>query len=148
MLDYQTLDTIADAYSPLLALIALFCIFYSAKKLDWKKCRAQVALLLGGLFIIYGLKYLDIFFNIWSLFSLDYSTHTAFAWVFILFLIVNLPKYWMVLTASFVSYMLLMLYQGYHGIGDIISTVIVISLMMLPMVLLYKRQNSLTLNKE
>jgi hypothetical protein len=142
MLDYQTLDTIADAYSPLLALIALFCIFYSAKKLDWKKCRAQVALLLGGLFIIYGLKYLDIFFNIWSLFSLDYSTHTAFAWVFILFLIVNLPKYSSVLGVSVFAYMSLMQYQGYHSVSDMATTLIVVSLLQVPLLILFLRRQT------
>ena len=142
MLDYQTLDTIADAYSPLIALIALFCIFYSAKKLDWGKCRAQVALLLGGLFIIYGLQFLDNHFIIWGRFSLDYSTHTAFAWVFTLFLIVNLPKYSSVLGVSVFAYMSLMLYQGYHSVNDMATTLIVVSLLQVPLFILFLRRQT------
>ncbi len=142
MLDYQILDTIADAYTPLLGLIALACLAKSAFQAKWKLLATQTTLLFAGIVIVYGLQYIDEQLHLWSSISLDYSTHTAIALVLNVFILVLIKKYWLAISAVFVFYLLLMLYQGYHGVADIVSTMLVIGTMYLPMVLLYQGRST------
>ena len=59
---------------------------------------------------------------------MDYSTHTALSLVLTLFLATGHRKYRGLVAASFVAYLLLMLYQGYHTVADIVSTAAAVGL--------------------
>ena len=125
-MDYETLDTIADAYTPLLAVSALLAIIFipSAKRFTDMVLRFLFLLLL--LIMAYGLMFLDQWLDLWPALGWDYSTHTAVAFVLVIFLSIMLPKLMAVFNASLVVYFALMLYQQYHTVADIISTVIVV----------------------
>jgi len=77
MPSYETLDAIADAYIPLLALISLLLIAVRLFKAQWKPAGRGMAGFIAVAFIAYGLMFLDRFLGIWPAVGLDYSTHTA-----------------------------------------------------------------------
>ncbi len=126
MLSYETLDAIADSYNPLLALISLALIATGLWKAQWKLARVRILAFAVAALVAYGFMLLDGYLNIWSAFSLDYSTHTAVSLGLIIFLSFNAPKLIAVWVVSFISYVLLMLYQRYHTISDIATTSVVV----------------------
>ncbi len=135
MLSYEVLDTIADSYNPLLALIALIFIVKALLYSQWKLLGLRLAAFFAVAITAYGLMFLDNRLNIWSYWGLDYSTHTAIAVGLVLFLSFVRPQlriWWFV---SFIGYVLLMLYQRYHTIADILTTGITVSI---PLLLAFK----------
>ena len=142
MLDYQTLDTIADSYTPLLAIL---CLGYLAKSLFRKEFTAFKTL---GLFVIYslavsyGIMFWDNHFNIWPAFELDYSTHTAVALslvVSLCLMVRSLSRLWI---ASLLMYMTLMEYQNYHSLTDMLSTALVVGIFLAPFSVRILKQTS------
>ena len=79
MLDYKTLDFIADLYVPLLLLALVVLMVRSIIATDWQRFRIEISLLFYGFIIVYGLMFSDQLFSIWPRLGLDYSTHTAIA---------------------------------------------------------------------
>jgi hypothetical protein len=132
MLDYQTLDNIADAYTPALLFTCLLLIAQSCVKKKWQKATKQTALLMYGIVLTYSLMFVDQYLKIWPSFELDYSTHSAAALVLVVFLINSLSGTKLFWLFSLLSYFLLMLYQHYHSLTDIITTSLVILVFMLP----------------
>ena len=130
MLSYQQLDLIADTYIPILILTVFFVVRKSGLK-------SQAA---GAIFksviAVYALKGLNISFHLWALLGMDYSTHTALAWVFVIFLASQgwLASFFYLF--SMLLYAALMVYQEYHTIADIVST----SLVMVPVICLIQRK--------
>src|SRR5690606_6806076 len=82
----------------------------------------------GLLLVSYGLMFLDNALGIWPAVGLDYSTHTAVALTLVLSLCGLARPFWKLLASSFVLYALLMLYQKYHTVPDILSTMVPILL--------------------
>jgi len=129
MLSYEQWDMIADAYVPLLGVL---CIVVLVRRL-WiqrlESCRRGLYLIvLVG--IVYGVMFADKWGSLWGKLSLDYSTHTALAMALVVFLF---PRHRLVrisLVSSFFAYLGLMLYQEYHSMADIVSTIAVISIPM------------------
>ena len=138
MLDYQTLDIIADAYTPLLAILSVAVIAGCAFHRRWKLACLNFSLLLAGAVISYGLMYLDRTLHLWLSVGLDYSTHTAVALVLVVMLTLTLPRYTLLWSLSFLSYLLLMLYQQYHSLSDIISTAFAVGIFLFPALVLYR----------
>ena len=138
MLDYQTLDTIADAYTPILAILSVAVIAGCAFHQRWKLTCLNFSLLLAGAVISYGLMYLDRALHLWPSIGLDYSTHTAVALVLVVSLTLILPRYTLLWPVSFLCYLLLMLYQKYHSLNDIISTAFAVGIVLFPVVALFK----------
>ncbi len=122
MPSYATLDTIADFYTPLLALAALAFIVIALFKSQWRLAGQRLLTLTAALSVAYGLMFFDKHFKLWSSFGLDYSTHTAVALVLVVFLATNAPKLTTLWLVSLLAYALLMLYQGYHTVSDIVVT--------------------------
>ena len=141
---YHQLDTIADAYTPLLLILALACV----ARLWWQQRWAlasvwrTVASVLWVAFVSYGVMSLDKTLNIWPKWRMDYSTHTAVAGgltILITALLftarhINLVKgvksKWEVIAALAVAvtsacYFALMVYQQYHSFADIFTTFVV-----------------------
>lgn len=129
-MSYDTLDTIADAYTPL--LLILFLIGLGVKLyLCWPNYRESV-LHFGFLFLLlivsYGLMFIDNSFGLWPAFGSDYSTHTAVALSLVFALCVLTPRHTKWIAGSMFAYAALMVYQRYHSVVDIVSTAAVISL--------------------
>ncbi len=79
MLDYQTLDTIADAYTPLLALVCLGLLTKAGYQKQFSQLKIQGLFVIYSLLVSYGIMVWDNQFNMWPALGLDYSTHTAVA---------------------------------------------------------------------
>lgn len=123
MPSYETLDLIADAYIPLLAVISVAFILVPVRHMRWRDmARRLFAFALLGV-IAYGLMFLDVRLQIWPRVGLDYSTHTAVALVLVIFLSVVGLRLWWLWLLSFLSYLLLMLYQEYHTVADMATTI-------------------------
>jgi len=122
MLTFDQLDFIADLYIPVLVLISLyflvkmFCLKFIFKAL------VQTALMGGAVVFIYCLMFVDRYFLIWESLGLDYSTHTALALVFIVFLALKGFRLMLFVLLSMLLYAGLMVYQDYHSVLDIVST--------------------------
>jgi len=141
VLDYETLDLIADSYIPILDVLALTSL---ARTAIMSRCRLlgiHMAILLFGLLLAYGLMFVDIHLRLWPMLGLDYSTHTAVALVMVIFLIIAVKKYSSIWIASLGGYILLMLYQGYHNIADMISTAFIVGALFLPAVFLFCKKH-------
>lgn len=127
---YETLDTIADAYTPL--LLILFLIGLGVKLYRrWPNYREVVlhfGFLLGLLIVSYGFMFIDKALGWWPAFGSDYSTHTAVALSLVFALCILAPHFAKSIAGSMLAYAALMVYQQYHSVLDIISTAFVISL--------------------
>lgn len=126
MPSYETLDTIADAYTPLLVIVSLAFIVVALFRAQWRVAGLRLLTVSVVVTIAYGLMFFDARFNIWSTFGLDYSTHTAVALVLVAFLTANRPRLTVLWVGSLIAYVLLMLYQGYHTVSDITVTAAVV----------------------
>jgi hypothetical protein len=124
VLTYEQWDAIADSYIPLLALLSLITLISQARVVGAANTWRMLRNLLISIFIAYSIMFLDKQFMLWQNMNSDYSTHTAVALVFVAFLMA-VNKSWLVMAPiSMVLYCLLMLYQGYHTVLDILSTVV------------------------
>ena len=123
-LTFEQLDSIADAYIPSLGILSVLLLYIDGSLYGLKK---QVLRLIGLLLSIswaYLLMFIDMKLEIWSKFNLDYSTHTALSLCFICHLMFIRPSRRGLILSSFVAYALLMMYQAYHSLADIITTTI------------------------
>lgn len=134
MPDYETLDVIADAYTPLLALGCIGFLLQPLAKLHLRLLVTRMARIFAGALVAYGLMFLDHWLQPWPAMGLDYSTHTAVALVLVMFLSTHSRQTRWVWPASLVGYALLMMYQRYHTLADIVTTAIVVGLLYLPVV--------------
>ncbi len=126
MLSYETLDTIADSVNPTLFVVSLLVIGNTVMTKRWRPAGMQVLSMLTGLIIVYGLMFTDNRLKIWPAFGLDYSTHTAVAIVLVAFLTVNAKKLTALWVGVLLAYFVLILYQKYHTLADIIVTTLVV----------------------
>lgn len=125
MFTYETLDAVADAYNPTLLFI---CIMFSAFCYKENGLPVVIKCFLG-MFICYLVMFADMFLKIWPLLSLDYSTHSSIAFSLVYGLIHKRRVksfFSLAFITSLVCYYLLMLYQQYHTVQDMVSTLIVI----------------------
>ena len=113
MLTYEQLDFIADLYIPVLAFISLYFLV---------KNTINIALVVGAVTYIYLLMFVDKYFLIWQSLGLDYSTHTALALVFVVFLALKSTRLMLFALLSMLLYAGLMVYQEYHSVLDIVTT--------------------------
>ena len=126
MLSYQQIDIIADSFIPLLLLLCILIISINFIRRRRHTGISQLTILLLGIAYVYAIYWLDKLLNLWTKLGWDYSTHTALALMLSVFLFSYIKKlrYWIALL--FVTYLLIMLYQQYHTIQDMVSTIIII----------------------
>ncbi len=127
-MSYETLDNIADAYIPLLLFLSVMAVIHASKKQPKPLAVSfiNLGLLLMMLMIAYGFMFLDKALVLWYKMGLDYSTHTAVSLCFVLYLCLWVPRLRGLLVTSFFVYIGLMLYQEYHVLMDILSTLVVV----------------------
>ena len=142
MLDYQTLDTIADSFIPLLFIWALLLLAKSLVQRDYSGAIQHCVCLAYGLVLAYSMMFIDKYLSLWPSFGLDYSTHTAVAIVLLMTLWLRLNVSSAIWLGSYILYALLMLYQEYHSVADIITTALVVCVLMVPFVHFLKQKNS------
>lgn len=137
MLTYEQLDVIADAYIPILIITSMLVLAVRVFKFGFLRKLTEISSIIVAVCIVYGCMWIDNTFNIWPVFDLDYSTHTALALVFVVYLSSKSKTFFVWSALSFIVYVLLMLYQNYHTVADIASTAVVL----LPMfwLLFYQR---------
>ena len=132
MLDYQTLDTIADSYTPLLLILCLIFLGKSLYKKQFTRLKVQGAFVIYSLLVSYGIMFWDNQFNLWPALSLDYSTHTAVALSLVVSLCLMVKPLIRLWVASLLMYMTLMDYQNYHSLADMLSTALVVIIFLAP----------------
>lgn len=126
MLTYYQLDLLADSYIPALFMISLWVLVLSVFAGGFKSKSIELASLLVAILIVYSVMFLDNAFKLWPLLGLDYSTHTALALVFVVYLSAKNKVLLLFSVLSFLLYVWLMLYQRYHSVADIVSTVVIL----------------------
>ena len=126
------LDQIADAYVPLLLLIALVDVVLRWRNGDKLHCLK----LLYAVVVVYGWMFIDNYFQLWPSVGLDYSTHSAAG--FALAVVIGLGKrraYQYALAISLIAYGALMHLLSYHTGSDMVSTLGVVAGCLLPLFL-------------
>ncbi len=126
MLSYETLDTIADSVNPVLFAISLLVIGRVLRARSWRLAGMQVLSMLSGLMVAYGLMFIDNRLKIWPAFNLDYSTHTAVAIALAAFLTIYVKKLTTIWVGVLFTYLILILYQKYHTLADILVTGLIV----------------------
>ncbi|ODS23535.1 hypothetical protein AB835_08505 [Candidatus Endobugula sertula] len=125
MFTYETLDAIADAYNPTLFIVFIVFSFIYYKQSGW------LVVFKGflGILICYLVMFADNTLKLWHTLSLDYSTHSSVAFSLVYFLIHRCTiksSVSLSFVTSLICYYLLVIYQQYHTIQDIISTLIIV----------------------
>lgn len=118
---YKLLDTVADSFNPLLALLAIAVPFLRKPR----SLRATLAFYLSAgiaIGVVYVVRFIDERQQIWSSFRLDYSTHSAFAASLVVSISTFLRRAWIPLSVSLVLYFCLELFMRYHGVLDILTS--------------------------
>jgi len=112
---------IADLYTPLLIFIWLFYLYTDAAIR-----RAEIKVLLLSLLLVYSLMFVDNYFNIWPIWGLDYSTHSAVALIFVVNFTGRNKILLYLAPLSLCVYLYLMRLLNYHSFADTLVTVIVL----------------------
>lgn len=140
MTEYEIIDVICDSVNPILFFTALGIGGTNLFKRNFKSSVSVFGLLVGGLFLVYGMKYLDSRVRIWEYFGGDYSTHTAFA--IAASVAISVGSSWGKLVFGiFVVYVIAMLYQEYHSVFDIVTTSVIIGTPLMLALNFFKNQD-------
>lgn len=123
MTTFEILDIIADSYIPVLLLISLAIVVNSFKSRGIKIGFYHLSLLTALITLVYLFQFMDHVFSLWPYFGLDYSTHTASALAIVAFVTYTARNTTIPVLVSFLCYLLLMLYQHYHSLADIVVTI-------------------------
>lgn len=127
MLSYSQWGLVADAYIPVLVVITLSFLLKDMIKFNFQRPLKQLLwIFISGCFV-YGVMAVDQALNIWSILGLDYSTHSAVALIFVVFLVLQKSITAVLSIVSFVLYAWLMMYLNYHSILDILTTALVVT---------------------
>jgi hypothetical protein len=132
MLSYQQLDAIADANNPLLGVVCALRLAWLLSRKQWAYSARMVVFFGCALIVAYGWEKIDLRLMLWPRIGLDYSTHTAVAVAvtYVIFLFWREARIvWLV---WLLAYAVLMLWQRYHSVGDIVTTAVVVVMSLLP----------------
>ena len=138
MLSYEQLDVIADAYIPALAVGSLLLLAKRQAANGFHAAAPDIVYLFSAIATVYTLMFADRALKLWPYFHLDYSTHTALALVLVVFLAAAGTHMLAGTAVSMLAYIMLMIYQGYHSIADIVTT----SMVLMPVILWLKTTGS------
>ena len=122
----DALAILADAYIPALAVIIIYQLADAAKHRKHRFLSSSATYLVLATMYIYVLRFLDTHYLWWPQWQLDYSTHTALAWVFVIQLCGTSERQRFFATSSLCFYGALMSHMGYHNLNDMITTSIAV----------------------
>jgi hypothetical protein len=118
---YRILDTVADSFNPLFAILALVCPFIR-KPRPLRPALLYYLSAATAIGFVYLVRAVDGRQQIWNSFGFDFSTHSAFA----ASLAVSMGAFrrsWIApLALAIVLYFSLELIMRYHGLIDILSS--------------------------
>ncbi len=123
---YEKIDLIADGYIPILISYAFFSIYESFKINNKILVCNKIFRLFLLIVVVYIIQFVDSYYLLWNLYALDYSTHTAFSLAMVFFFLPASAKIKIIIIISFIAYLLLMLYQEYHTVADVLTTMAVL----------------------
>ncbi len=126
LLTYEQWDAIADAYIPLLGGLSLLCLANTGRISGLSKALGEAVAMGLSVTYVYLLMWIDGVFSLWHALGLDYSTHTALAWVLVIYLSFTGTKALLFSGLSLCLYGGLMAYQQYHSLADMLTTSLVI----------------------
>ena len=126
MTTFEKLDFVADSVNPILMVIAIIITIITGVKQGLRIGTVNISYLLLSIISVYAISGIDYKFKLWSSFNLDYSTHTALALSSTLFLIKTHRSLLVAWLFILLMYFILMVYQGYHSVLDIVTTTIVL----------------------
>jgi hypothetical protein len=119
---FRVLDFAADAFDVVLTLLALAVPWLQRPWRGWPAAGSYVLAGLAGLGVVYGAQALDLWWGLWSVWGLDYSTHTAYA-VSLATSIASWHRRWTwSLGAAVLGYGVLLMMLGFHGLVDILTS--------------------------
>ncbi|MFL0801013.1 MAG: hypothetical protein K6L80_11220 [Agarilytica sp.] len=132
-MSYHQLDIVADSYIPLLLLTSVLFVIRDAHSQGFSKALTHILILLSCITAAYSVMFFDLWLTLWPRVGMDYSTHTAVAWVFVVFLFkrtktekkINIIQ--SLVMVSMTAYLGLMCYQKYHTALDLITTSLVVA---------------------
>lgn len=130
----STWALIADTYTPLFFVVAVYLLLRLAKQTNHSFWRVAKPLIYSTIYL-YVWRFIDIALGIWPSFGSDYSTHTAVALVLVVQIWLLNFRLGIVSALLLVSYMQVMSFLGYHTYLDMLST----TLFLLPVYLLVWR---------
>jgi hypothetical protein len=136
---YKIIDLICDAFIPILIVWVIILLGKLALKKQLKKSLFLFAAFVYGVAIVYGLYFLDKGYHLWGFVRLDYSTHSAFILVLCATLRLLGRNSWLLLSIL-LTYLFLMLYQHYHSLADILTTLVVVGILSFPPMIYFSRQ--------
>ncbi len=118
---HPLLDALADAFDPLLALLALAAPWLRRPR-AWRPALGYY--LAAGLAIglVYLVRALDLRYQLWGALGLDYSTHSAFATALVASMAAFNRRWALPLLLALVLYFCLMLSMGYHTVLDVVTS--------------------------
>ena len=122
MLTYDQWDIVADAYIPVLTVLALWSLFKRSGNSGGPRTIPQIKILVLSVLLVCLLMFVDAILVIWPRFGLDYTTHVALALALVCHLIYFGKTFSPLLAGSMCLYCVLMVYQAYHTIWDVVST--------------------------
>jgi hypothetical protein len=128
MFSHQTLDRVADAHNPMLGCLWFALVGAALLRRQGREAARRAAVGLACLVVAYGLEYVDIATGLWPRLGLDYSTHTAVAVAMVATLRAGARGAGLFAACTTALYVPLMIHQGYHGVGDILSTAAAVAL--------------------
>ena len=121
---YEQWDFIADTYIPILALMNILLMAFSAKLRTWGNLRQWIQTLFISILLVYLCMWLDQVLEIWPKFNSDFSTHTALAFALVWPWQRHSKPLSLFGYASLFLYFVLMNFQHYHTWLDMISTLV------------------------
>ena len=127
LLTYDTLDAIADTYVPTLVVLAILRSVPASGDSRMLRFALRISTVTALAALTYGLMYADAKLELWSRLSLDYSTHTALSLSLVIWIVARWPIARVLWWSSWALYLALMVYQRYHTVTDIVTTIIVIA---------------------
>ena len=118
---YRVVDSIADSFNPLLAILALAVPFVHKPRV----LRETIAYYLStgaAIGLVYLVRAIDDHYRIWASFGLDYSTHSAFA-ASLAVSICAFHRRWLVpIVVAVLLYFALEPVMKYHSVMDILTS--------------------------
>jgi hypothetical protein len=123
---YEQWDVIADAFNPILLIVTLFVPLLARSSYRGGRGCFYFATAIS-LAAMYFLSWVDHRLQLWRAVGWDYSTHTGLAIVLVVSLLFWKRSVGLVTVVAFVGYAVLMLYQKYHTVVDIVSTLLVVA---------------------
>ena len=120
------LDRVADAFNPLLTLLALAAPFLRRPR-TWRAAIVYYLSAGAAISFVYLIRALDLELRIWPRFGLDFSTHSAFAASLATSLALFRRRWTIPLLVAIALYFGLELFMRYHGIADIVTSALIAS---------------------